>query len=68
MRHTFDMLARDANKEKSSHVYAKRKIQLVRIMTSDTKSTGKFYSDVVGWTTQEMPFKDWPTVYHLQSR
>ncbi len=24
-------------------------------MTSDTKAAGKFYSDVVGWTTQEMP-------------
>lgn len=25
------------------------------IMTGDTEATGKFYSDVVGWTTQEMP-------------
>jgi predicted enzyme related to lactoylglutathione lyase len=25
------------------------------LMTSDTKAAGKFYSDVVGWTTQEMP-------------
>ena len=24
------------------------------LMTSDTKAAGKFYSDVVGWTTQEM--------------
>ena len=24
-------------------------------MTSDTNAAGKFYSDVVGWTTQEMP-------------
>ena len=25
------------------------------LMTSDTKAAGKFYSDVVGWTTLEMP-------------
>ena len=25
------------------------------LMTSDTKAAGKFYSDVVGWTTQVMP-------------
>jgi predicted enzyme related to lactoylglutathione lyase len=25
------------------------------LMTSDTQAAGKFYSDVVGWTTQEMP-------------
>lgn len=25
------------------------------LMTTDTKAAGKFYSDVVGWTTKEMP-------------
>ena len=25
------------------------------LMTSDTNAAGKFYSDVVGWTTQQMP-------------
>ena len=25
------------------------------LMTSDTKAAGKFYSDVVGWSTREMP-------------
>ncbi len=25
------------------------------LMTSDTKAAGKFYSDVVGWTSKEMP-------------
>ena len=25
------------------------------LMTSDTQAAGKFYSDVVGWTTKEMP-------------
>jgi len=25
------------------------------LMTTDTKAAGKFYSDVVGWTTEEMP-------------
>ena len=28
------------------------------LMTSDTKAAGKFYSDVVGWTTHEMPSTD----------
>ena len=30
------------------------------LMTSDTKAAGKFYSDVVGWTTQEIPGGDTP--------
>ncbi len=36
------------------------------LMTSDTKAAGKFYSEVVGWTTQEMP-GDGPayTVFNL---
>jgi len=36
------------------------------LMTSDTKAAGKFYSDVVGWTTQEVP-GDGPayTVFNL---
>ena len=28
------------------------------LMTSDTKAAGNFYSDVVGWTTHEMPGDD----------
>lgn len=28
------------------------------LMTSDTQAAGKFYSNVVGWTTQEMPSPD----------
>lgn len=34
---------------------AKGKFSWYELMTSDTKAAGKFYSDVVGWTTQEMP-------------
>ena len=34
---------------------AKGKFGWYELMTSDTKAAGKFYSDVVGWTTQEMP-------------
>lgn len=30
------------------------------LMTSDTKAAGKFYADVVGWTTNEMPGGDGP--------
>ena len=33
----------------------KGKFAWYELMTSDTKSAGKFYSNVVGWTTQEMP-------------
>ena len=33
----------------------KGKFGWYELMTSDTKAAGKFYSDVVGWTTQEMP-------------
>ena len=36
----------------------KGKFSWYEIMTSDPKATGKFYSDVVGWTTQEMPSGD----------
>ncbi len=35
----------------------KGKFTWYELMTSDTKAAGKFYSDVVGWTTQEMPTK-----------
>ena len=31
------------------------KFSWYELMTSDTKAAGKFYSDVVGWTTQDMP-------------
>ena len=32
----------------------KGKFGWYELMTSDTKAAGKFYSDVVGWTTHEM--------------
>ena len=32
----------------------KGKFGWYELMTSDTKAAGKFYSDVVGWTTKEM--------------
>src|SRR6202030_2988046 len=38
----------------------KGKFSWYELMTSDTKAAGKFYSDVVGWTTQEMPSGDTP--------
>jgi len=43
------------------------KFSWYEIMTSDTNSTGKFYSDVVGWKTQEMPSGDGPpyTTFNL---
>lgn len=33
----------------------KGKFSWYELMTSDTKAAGKFYSDVVGWTTREIP-------------
>jgi uncharacterized protein len=36
----------------------KGKFSWYELMTSDTKAAGKFYSDVVGWSTQEMPSID----------
>lgn len=33
----------------------KGKFAWYELMTSDPKAAGKFYSDVVGWTTKEMP-------------
>jgi uncharacterized protein len=36
----------------------KGKFGWYELMTSDVKAAGKFYSDVVGWTTQEMPGVD----------
>ena len=36
----------------------KGKFGWYELMTSDTKAAGKFYSDVVGWTTQEMSSPD----------
>jgi len=38
----------------------KGKFAWYELMTSDTQAAGKFYSDVVGWTTQEMPGGDGP--------
>ena len=45
----------------------KGKFSWYELMTSDTKAAGKFYSDVVGWTTQEMPSGDGPpyTTFNL---
>ncbi|HZD31988.1 MAG TPA: VOC family protein [Candidatus Angelobacter sp.] len=44
----------------------KGKFSWYELMTSDTKAAGKFYSDVVGWTTQEMPGGGEPyTVFNL---
>jgi uncharacterized protein len=37
---------------------AKGKFGWYELMTSDTKAAGKFYSNVVGWSTQEMPGVD----------
>ena len=34
---------------------SKGKFAWYELMTSDTKAASKFYSDVVGWTAQEMP-------------
>jgi uncharacterized protein len=36
----------------------KGKFGWYELMTGDTEAAGKFYSDVVGWTTQEMPGPD----------
>jgi hypothetical protein len=38
----------------------KGKFGWYELMTSDVKAAGKFYSDVVGWTTQEMPNPNGP--------
>ena len=48
----------------------KGKFGWYELMTSDTKAAGKFYSDVVGWTTQEMPADDGPqyTTFNLGER
>lgn len=36
----------------------KGKFGWYELMTSDTKGAGKFYCDVVGWSTEEMPSSD----------
>lgn len=45
----------------------KGKFGWYELMTSDTKAAGKFYSDVVGWITREMPADDGPqyTTFNL---
>ena len=45
----------------------KGKFGWYELMTSDPKAAGKFYSDVVGWTTKEMPGGDGPpyTTFNL---
>ena len=47
----------------------KGKFSWYELMTSDTKAGGKFYSDVVGWTTQEMPSPEGQTytIFNLGS-
>jgi predicted enzyme related to lactoylglutathione lyase len=47
----------------------KGKFAWYEIMTDNTEATGKFYSDVVGWTTQPMPSGDgFPyTVFNIGS-
>jgi len=46
----------------------KGKFSWYELMTSDAAAAGKFYSDVVGWTTQEMPGDGPPyTVFNLGS-
>jgi predicted enzyme related to lactoylglutathione lyase len=46
---------------------SKGKFGWYELMTSDPKAAGKFYSDVVGWTTKEMPGGDGPayTTFNL---
>jgi uncharacterized protein len=41
----------------------KGKFGWYELMTSDPKAAGKFYSDVVGWTTNEMPGQDGVPAY-----
>jgi hypothetical protein len=44
------------------------KFSWYELMTSDTDAAGKFYSDVVGWTTQQMPGDGPPyTTFNLGS-
>ena len=38
----------------------KGKFGWYELMTSDTKAAGKFYSDVVGWTTKDVGNADMP--------
>ncbi len=46
----------------------KGKYSWYELMTSDTEAAGKFYSDVVGWTTQEMPGDGPPyTVFNVNN-
>jgi predicted enzyme related to lactoylglutathione lyase len=44
----------------------KGKFGWYELMTSNPKAAGKFYSEVVGWTTQEMPATDGPPLHRLQ--
>jgi predicted enzyme related to lactoylglutathione lyase len=45
----------------------KGKFAWYELMTSDTEAAGKFYSNVVGWTTKEMPADGGPayTIFNL---
>src|SRR3954447_20415547 len=43
-------------KQENSFMFSpKGKFGWYELMTSDPQAAGKFYSDVVGWSTQEMP-------------
>ena len=44
--------------ERHRDVCAKREIRLDELMTGDTRAAGRFYSDVVGWTTREVSSGD----------
>jgi predicted enzyme related to lactoylglutathione lyase len=46
----------------------KGKFGWYELMTSDTKAAGKFYSDVVGWSTKEMPGGDGANAEHPRPR
>src|ERR1700739_3708554 len=51
-------LSGSISQEKFPMFAPKGKFGWYELMTPDTKAAGKFYSDVVGWTTQEMPGGD----------
>src|ERR1019366_70383 len=59
-----DDLRRSPTRRTLAMFTPKGKFSWYELMTSDTTAAGKFYSDVVGWTTQEMPGDGPPyTVY-----
>src|SRR5271156_6923315 len=52
------IILRPATRRTLAMFTPKGKFGWYELMTSDTKAAGKFYSDVVGWSTQEMPGAD----------